>query len=39
VLKSSNKIIMDGQQQGAVPYLPLNEMMRNPAAQPQGGSR
>ncbi|MBW9087624.1 FtsH protease activity modulator HflK [Rhizobium wenxiniae] len=38
VLKSSNKIIMDGQQQGAVPYLPLNEMLRNPATQ-QGGSR
>lgn len=38
VLKSSNKIIMDGQQQGAVPYLPLNEMIRNPATQ-QGGSR
>jgi membrane protease subunit HflK len=33
VYKNSNKIIVDGQQ-GVVPYLPLNEMMRqgNPAA-------
>ncbi|WP_137130187.1 FtsH protease activity modulator HflK [Rhizobium sp. FY34] len=33
VLKNSNKIIVEGQQ-GVVPYLPLNEMMRqaNPAA-------
>jgi modulator of FtsH protease HflK len=38
VLKSSNKVIMDDQQ-GAVPYLPLNELMRNQPTQPQGGSR
>jgi membrane protease subunit HflK len=39
VLKSSNKIILDDQQSGVVPYLPLNEIMRNQPAQPQGGNR
>ncbi len=38
VLKSSNKIILDDQQ-GVVPYLPLNELMRNQPAQQQGGNR
>ena len=38
VLKGSNKIIID-EKQGVVPYLPLNEIMRNnPGAAPQGGN-
>ncbi|MGE6740775.1 FtsH protease activity modulator HflK [Allorhizobium pseudoryzae] len=33
VLKNSNKIILDDKQQGVVPYLPLNEMLRQNPAQ------
>ncbi|MGV1869790.1 FtsH protease activity modulator HflK [Agrobacterium rosae] len=38
VLKGSNKIIID-EKQGVMPYLPLNELMRNnPNAAPRGGN-
>ncbi|MBB3945803.1 membrane protease subunit HflK [Rhizobium skierniewicense] len=38
VLKGSNKIIID-EKQGVMPYLPLNEIMRNnPNAAPRGGN-
>jgi membrane protease subunit HflK len=33
VLKGSNKVIMDEGTPGVVPYLPLNELRRNPPAQ------
>lgn len=36
VLKNNSKIIIDGQQ-GVVPYLPLNEMIKPPQGQTQGG--
>jgi membrane protease subunit HflK len=42
VLKSSNKVIIEqGGGQGVVPYLPLNEMIRRPAAAGQsvGGAQ
>jgi membrane protease subunit HflK len=39
VLKGANKIILDGQSGGAVPYLPLNEMLhRAPGAAPSGAA-
>ncbi|QEE44203.1 FtsH protease activity modulator HflK [Rhizobium sp. WL3] len=37
VLRNSNKVIM-GDQQGVVPYLPLNELMRQPGNQGAGQS-
>ncbi|KXG86042.1 FtsH protease activity modulator HflK [Agrobacterium bohemicum] len=38
VLKGSNKVIID-EKQGVMPYLPLNEIMRNnPNAAPRGGN-
>ncbi|MFN3634743.1 MAG: FtsH protease activity modulator HflK [Rhizobium rhizophilum] len=37
VLRNSNKVIM-GDQQGVVPYLPLNELMRQPGNQGTGQS-
>ncbi|MDQ0421350.1 membrane protease subunit HflK [Peteryoungia aggregata LMG 23059] len=37
VLRNSNKVIID-EKQGVVPYLPLNEITRQPANQPAGQS-
>ncbi len=39
VLKNSNKIILDDRQGGVVPYLPLNEMLRQNNAQPGAAAR
>ncbi|MDH4441809.1 MAG: FtsH protease activity modulator HflK [Rhizobium sp.] len=37
VLRNSNKVIID-EKQGVVPYLPLNEITRQPGTQPAGQS-